>query len=166
MSSRPAPGGSRRHSCRRLASGGVPELPEIETIRRHLAPHVEGRVLERLEIHDARWTLPLAPEEVSAAVEGRRVGRLRRRGKYLVWELEGDAYLLLHLRMTGTLLLDPVGAPPHTRVWLRLDGHDLAYTDPRRFGTGELALGREAHDAFFAARLGLEPFDAEFTTAH
>ena len=92
--------------------------------------------------------------------------RLRRRGKYLVWELEDDAYLLPHLRMTGTLLLDPQGAPPHTRVWLRLDGHDLAFTDPRRFGTGELALGPDALDAFFAARLGVEPFDDEFTPAH
>jgi formamidopyrimidine-DNA glycosylase len=144
----------------------MPELPEVETIRRHLAPHVEGRTLRRLEVLDERWTRPLAGVEVAAAVEGRRVERLGRRGKYLIWELAGDVYLLQHLRMTGTLLLDPLGAPPHTRVWLRLDGHDLAYTDPRRFGTGELALGRAAHDAFFAARLGLEPFDEEFTTAH
>jgi formamidopyrimidine-DNA glycosylase len=144
----------------------VPELPEVETIRRHLVPHVEGRTLHRLEVLDERWTRPLPGREVAAAVEGRRVERLGRRGKYLIWELEDDAYLLQHLRMTGTLLLDPLGAPPHTRVWLRLDGHDLAYTDPRRFGTGEIALGREAHDAFFAARLGLEPFDEEFTTAH
>jgi formamidopyrimidine-DNA glycosylase len=144
----------------------VPELPEVETIRRHLAPHVEGRTLQRLEVLDERWTRPLPGAEVAAAVKGRRVERLGRRGKYLIWELQDDAYLLQHLRMTGTLLLDPLGAPPHTRVWLRLDGHDLAYIDPRRFGTGELALGREAHDAFFAARLGLEPFDDEFTTAH
>jgi formamidopyrimidine-DNA glycosylase len=144
----------------------VPELPEVETIRRHLAPHVEGRVLRALEVLDDRWTRPLAGAEVAAAVQGRRVERLGRRGKYLVWELDGEAYLLQHLRMTGTLLLDPVGAPPYTRVWFRLDGHDLAYTDPRRFGTGELALGGEALDAFFAERLGLEPFDAEFTTAH
>jgi formamidopyrimidine-DNA glycosylase len=144
----------------------MPELPEVETIRRHLAPYVEGRMLRRLEILDERWCRPLAGDELSAALEGRRVERLGRRGKYLVWELEDEAYLLQHLRMTGTLLLDPVGAPPYTRVWLRLDGHDLAYTDPRRFGTGELALGPEALDAFFAARLGLEPFDAEFTAAH
>jgi formamidopyrimidine-DNA glycosylase len=144
----------------------VPELPEVETIRRHLAPHVEGRTLQRLEVLDERWTRPLPGAEVAAAVKGRRVERLGRRGKYLIWELQDDAYLLQHLRMTGTLLLDPLGAPPHTRVWLRLDGHDLAYIDPRRFGTGELALGREAHDAFFAARLGLEPFDDEFTAAH
>jgi formamidopyrimidine-DNA glycosylase len=144
----------------------VPELPEVETIRRHLAPHVEGRTLRTLEILDERWSRPLAGAELSAALEGRVIERLGRRGKYLVWELEDEAYLLQHLRMTGTLLLDPTGAPPHTRVWLRLDDHVLAYTDPRRFGTGELALGGEAVDAFFAARLGLEPFDEEFTIAH
>jgi formamidopyrimidine-DNA glycosylase len=144
----------------------MPELPEVETIRRHLAPHVEGRTLRQLEILDERWSFPLAGAELSAALEGRVIERLGRRGKYIVWELEGEAYLLQHLRMTGTLLLDPQGAPPYTRVWLRLDDHDLAYTDPRRFGTGELALGGEALDAFFAARLGLEPFDEEFTTTH
>jgi formamidopyrimidine-DNA glycosylase len=144
----------------------VPELPEVETIRRHLAPHVEGRTLRRLEVLDERWCRPLARREITDALEGRQVERLGRRGKYLVWELEDDAYLLQHLRMTGTLLLDPVGAPPYTRVWLRLEDHDLAYTDPRRFGTGELALGREALAAFFAARLGLEPFDEAFTGTH
>jgi formamidopyrimidine-DNA glycosylase len=144
----------------------VPELPEVETIRRHLAPYVEARTLRALEVLDERWSRPLSGRALADAVEGRRVDRLNRRGKYLVWELEGDVYLLMHLRMTGTLLLDPVGAPPYTRVWFRLEGHDLAYTDPRRFGTGELALGGEALDAFFAARLGLEPFDEAFTGAY
>jgi formamidopyrimidine-DNA glycosylase len=141
----------------------MPELPEVETIRRHLAPHVEGRKLATLEVLDERWTRPLAGAEVAAAVEGRVVERLGRRGKYLVWELSDDVFLLQHLRMTGTLLIDPPGAPPHTRVWFRLGDHDLAYTDPRRFGTGELALGGEALDAFCAARLGVEPFDEAFT---
>jgi formamidopyrimidine-DNA glycosylase len=144
----------------------VPELPEVETIRRHLAPHVEHRTLTRLEILDERWSRPLAPQELAAAVEGRAVHRLARRGKYLVWELEDDVFLLVHLRMTGTLLLDPRGAPPHTRVWFRLSGHDLAFTDPRRFGTGELALGTDQRDAFLAARLGAEPYDTDFTAAH
>src|SRR6185295_5255096 len=106
----------------------MPELPEVETIRRHLAPHVEGRTLRALEVLDDRWTRPLPGAEVAAAVQGRQVERLGRRGKYLIWELSDEAYLLQHLRMTGTLLLDPAGAPPYTRVWLRLDGHDLAYT--------------------------------------
>ena len=119
----------------------MPELPEVETIRRHLAPHVEGRTLERLEVLDPRCSRPLAPRELADAVEGRRIERLDRRGKYLIWELEDDAYLLQHLRMTGTLLLDPPGTPPHTRAWFELGEHRLAYTDPRRFGTGELALG-------------------------
>ena len=101
-----------------------------------------------------------------AAVEGRRVERLSRRGKYLVWELEDDAFLLMHLRMTGTLLLDPPGAPPYVRVWLRVGDRALAFADQRRFGTGELALGVDALETFFAARLGVEPLDGEFTAAH
>src|SRR5215213_9416213 len=143
----------------------MPELPEVETIRRNLAPHVEGRTLERLEILDARWSRPLAPRELADAVEGRMVERLGRRGKYLIWELSGEAYLLVHLRMTGTLLLDP-GEPAHNRVWFELGDHRLAFTDPRRFGTGELALGEDALDAFLAARLGVEPLDEDFTPEH
>ena len=85
----------------------MPELPEVETIRRNLAPHTEGRTLQRLEILDPRWSRPLAPRELADAVEGRRVDRLGRRGKYLIWELEDEAYLLVHLRMTGNLLIDP-----------------------------------------------------------
>jgi formamidopyrimidine-DNA glycosylase len=144
----------------------MPELPEVETIRRHLAPHVEGRTLARLEVLDPRFSRPLAPEALSDAVSGRVVERLSRRGKYLVWELSDEVYLLQHLRMTGTLLLDPPGTPPHTRAWFELGERRLAYTDPRRFGTGELALGGEALDAFFAARLGVEPLGAGFSGDH
>jgi formamidopyrimidine-DNA glycosylase len=143
---------------------GVPELPEVETIRRQLAPLVRGRVIARLEISDPRWCLPLLPEVVVDAVQRRRVQRLARRGKYLVWELEDDAFLLMHLRMTGTLLYDPPAGAPHERVRLELDdGHELRFCDPRRFGTGELALGTAARDAFFAARLGVEPLDGDLT---
>jgi len=135
----------------------MPELPEVETIRRHLAPHVEGRVLRELEIADPRWCAPLAVAEVAAAVGGREVERLGRRGKYLVFELDGDVNLMVHLRMTGTLLL---AAGRYTRVRFDLgDGEELYFDDPRRFGTGELALGGAARDAFFAARLGPEPWD-------
>jgi formamidopyrimidine-DNA glycosylase len=143
----------------------MPELPEVETIRRNLAPHVEGRTLERLEILDPRWSRPLAPRELADALEGRTIERLGRRGKYLIWELSGEAYLLVHLRMTGNLLIDPE-EPPHNRVWFELGDHRLAFTDPRRFGTGELALGEDARDAFLAARLGVEPLEDGFTAEH
>ena len=145
----------------------MPELPEVETIRRHLAPAVEGRVLEALEVLDERWSRPLAGDEIAAACAGRRVEALRRRGKYLVWELEDDVHLMLHLRMTGTLLLDPPARPPHARVRFAFsDGPVVWFVDPRRFGTGELALGRPARDDFFARRLGVEPLGPDFTSAH
>jgi formamidopyrimidine-DNA glycosylase len=146
----------------------MPELPEVETIRRHLAPRVEGRTLSELEVLDERWCRPLAPAELTAAVAGRVVERLGRRGKYLVWQLSGEVFLFVHLRMTGTLLLDPAVRPGHTRVRFSLDEgeRELLFVDPRRFGTGELALGEDAHDAFFAARLGVEPLGPHFTGAH
>jgi formamidopyrimidine-DNA glycosylase len=153
----------------------MPELPEVETIRRQLAPLVEGRVLRRVEILDPRWSRPLAPGELADALTGRRVERLGRRGKYLVWSFHGDVHLAQHLRMTGAVLADPDPEPAHTRVRMELARRGaargggvvrLAITDPRRFGTGELLLGTDAPEAFFAARLGLEPFDERFTAEH
>ncbi|MDQ6750292.1 MAG: bifunctional DNA-formamidopyrimidine glycosylase/DNA-(apurinic or apyrimidinic site) lyase [Actinomycetota bacterium] len=144
----------------------MPELPEVETIRRRLAPRVEGRVLRRFDVLDARWTRPRPPAEIEAALTGRRVDRLARRGKYLVWELEDEHYLLAHLRMTGALLYDPPLEPAHARARIELsDGHRVVYDDPRRFGTGELAVGAAALQGFFAARLGVEPLDGAFTPA-
>ncbi len=145
----------------------MPELPEVETIRRRLAPLVEGRTLRALEVLDAKWCAPLAPFELRDALEGRVVERLSRRGKYLIWEAEDEVYLLMHLRMTGTVLYD---APPdtlYTRVRIELDdGHRLSFCDPRRFGTGELALGSDALDEFLDERLGVEPLGPDFTTEH
>ena len=88
----------------------MPELPEVETIRRHLAPVVEGRTLAELEVRDPRWCRPLEPAALTAALSGRRIERLHRRGKYLIWILEGEVHLLVHLRMTGTLLVDPTAS--------------------------------------------------------
>ncbi len=166
----------------------MPELPEVETIRRQLAPLVEGRRLVRIEILDARWSRPLAPEELAQALVGRRIERLGRRGKYLVWSFDGDVHLAQHLRMTGAVLAAPDPDQAHVRVRLELgraaragsepDGSSgerarstrgrraLVIVDPRRFGTGELLLGGDALEAFFAARLGLEPFDERFTAEH
>jgi formamidopyrimidine-DNA glycosylase len=145
----------------------MPELPEVETIRRQLAGLVEGRTLVHVSILDSRWCRPLAPSEAQDALRGRTIERLGRRGKYLVWSLSEEVYLAQHLRMTGTVLCDPDPGQTHVRVRIELDsGSHLAIVDPRRFGTGELLLGEEALDAFFEARLGLEPLDERFTVEH
>ena len=142
----------------------MPELPEVETIRRHLAPRLEGRRLAALAIDDPRWCLPLAPNALADACECRRIVALERRGKYLVLVLEANCFLVMHLRMTGTLLYDPEPGQPYRRVTLGLDdAHEVAFCDPRRFGTGELVLGPTALEAFFASRLGLEPLGGALT---
>jgi len=146
----------------------VPELPEVETIRRQLAPVLAGRVLEGVEVLDGRWCEPAAPAEVEDALRGRRIERVGRRGKYLVLELHDDVHLVMHLRMTGNLLLvhaendDP--ARQHLRVRMTLDsGKRLLFVDVRRFGTGAVLLGADARHAYFDARLGVEPLSPGFT---
>jgi formamidopyrimidine-DNA glycosylase len=158
----------------------MPELPEVETIRRQLEPLVRGRKLESVEILDSRWSRPLAPMELADALAGRRVQALGRRGKYLVWSLSGDVHLAQHLRMTGAILCEPIPEPLHVRVRIglgpsRAQGRGggpasgrrrLVIVDPRRFGTGELLLGSEQLERFFAARLGIEPLQEGFTPEH
>jgi formamidopyrimidine-DNA glycosylase len=146
----------------------VPELPEVETIRRQLAPRLEGRTLERIEVLDARWCDPAPPTELAAAVSGRRIERLERRGKYLVLELEHEAFLVMHLRMTGNLLLVAPGEESaeasYLRVRMGLDsGARLLFCDARRFGTGVALLGESARDEYFSSRLGVEPLGPSFT---
>ncbi|HEY1595840.1 MAG TPA: bifunctional DNA-formamidopyrimidine glycosylase/DNA-(apurinic or apyrimidinic site) lyase [Thermoleophilaceae bacterium] len=146
----------------------MPELPEVETIRRQLAPAVEGRVLEELEVLDARWCDPAPPAEVADAVRGRRIEALSRRGKYLIWELDDEVFVAMHLRMTGNLFVVPasedVDDRPHLRARLVLDsGERVLFVDVRRFGTGMVLLGHDALEAYFSARLGVEPLSPDFT---
>jgi formamidopyrimidine-DNA glycosylase len=146
----------------------MPELPEVETIRRQLAPVVEGRVLEELEVLDARWCEPAPPQEVADAVRGRRIEALSRRGKYLIWELEDEVYLAMHLRMTGNLLVVPADEDatgrPHLRARLVLDSRRrVLFVDVRRFGTGIVLLGHDAFEEYFSGRLGVEPLSPQFT---
>jgi formamidopyrimidine-DNA glycosylase len=151
----------------------MPELPEVETIRRQLAPIVVGRTLRAVQILDHRWSAPLMPSELSEALTGRRVLALERRGKYLLWRLDREIALAQHLRMSGAILCDPDPEPTHVRVRIELGARRgaprgeprprLAIVDPRRFGTAQLLLGDPALEAFFAARLGPEPFEARFT---
>src|SRR5690349_23717955 len=81
----------------------MPELPEVESVRRRLVPVLEGRTLGPVEIVDPRLTRPFAPEDVARALEGERVTSLDRRGKYLIVRFESGRALLIHLRMTGSL---------------------------------------------------------------
>jgi formamidopyrimidine-DNA glycosylase len=142
----------------------VPELPEVETIRRQLAPALEGRRLEHIEVIDPRWSEPAPPEAIADALDGRVIERLGRRGKYLIMSMEDDVHLVMHLRMTGNLLLTDE-EPKHTRVRMELDdGQKLLFVDVRRFGTGDVLLGSDALAEYFASRLGVEPLSPDFTS--
>src|SRR6478735_5258755 len=158
----------------------MPELPEVETVRRQLEPELEGRRIERLEVLDARWSRPVAPSELEAAVSGRTIAGLGRRGKYLLLELDGSQTLVMHLRMTGNLVLvegedklDPSEgmrlyegerstSARHLRARFLLDdGRELWFTDPRRFGEAFLIDDGRLPARFEA--LGAEPLSPEFT---
>src|SRR3954470_3576536 len=144
----------------------MPELPEVETVRRALAPVLEGRRLERVRIDDLRLTLPLDPMGVARRLKGERVRAVDRRGKYLVLRFESGRALLVHLRMTGSFRHAPSGrleADAYRRATARLDdGSALGYRDVRRFGTW-LLLEPDEVEPYLARRLGPEPFDAAFT---
>jgi formamidopyrimidine-DNA glycosylase len=144
----------------------MPELPEVETIRRQLAPEIEGRRIDRVEILDPRWCEPALPDEVAQAIEARRIERLDRRGKWLIWELADEVHVVMHLRMTGNLLLVPPGDTDRRfkRVQIDLDdGRHVIFADARRFGTGVVLLGHDAVHDYFQGRVGLEPLGPDFT---
>ncbi|HSC73218.1 MAG TPA: bifunctional DNA-formamidopyrimidine glycosylase/DNA-(apurinic or apyrimidinic site) lyase [Gaiellaceae bacterium] len=144
----------------------MPELPEVETIRLALEPHVVGRTFERVEILDPRLVRPFEPLAVAAELEGERVAALERRGKYVIVRFESGRVLLIHLRMTGSLRHARGGEPgedPYRRAVVRLDdGSDVAYRDVRRFGTWHLLEAEEVDD-YLGRRLGREPLERTFT---
>jgi formamidopyrimidine-DNA glycosylase len=147
----------------------MPELPEVETVRRRLEPVLLGRRFDRVEIFDSRLTRPFDPTEVAAELNAENVAALERRGKYLIVRFESGRALLIHLRMTGTLLHVVGGAvlpenDPHLRAVVRLDdGSDVVYRDVRRFGTWLLAEPGEA-EPYLRTRLGREPLAPAFTS--
>jgi len=148
--------------------GGMPELPEVETIRRRLAPVLEGATIERAEIVDPRLTRPIDPGVVAGALVGERIVALERRGKYLLWRLSSGRTLVVHLRMTGSLRHTADGELPedaYRRATLALDtGAAVGYRDVRRFGTWEL-LEEDHLRPYLDARLGPEPLVASFTAS-
>jgi len=144
----------------------MPELPEVETIRRQLEPAIVGRRIESAEVLDERWTRPKPPGEMERVLQGRTIEAVERRGKYLILGLDGGRALVMHLRMTGNLLLAPHESPPeprHLRVRIHLeDGSELWFTDARRFGHGVVLDGVELEE-YFTTRLGVEPLSEALT---
>lgn len=156
----------------------MPELPEVETIRRQLEPDLGGRRIESAEVLDPYFAKPASAAAFEAAVTGRTITDVGRRGKYLVFEFDDGRSMVIHLRMTGSItLLAPDGSrnPGDARIYAAGDderhlkavfalddGGEIRFSDPRRFGRGFVA-GPDELDAYFAARLGLEPLSPEFT---
>jgi formamidopyrimidine-DNA glycosylase len=144
----------------------MPELPEVETIRQQLEPHLVGRRFDRVEILDPRLVRPFEPVAVAAELEGEEVSALERRGKYLIVRFESGRALLIHLRMTGSLRHAAKGTladDPHRRAVVNLDdGSDVAYRDVRRFGTLQLLEPGEL-EPYLEQRLGVEPLERTFT---
>ncbi len=141
----------------------MPELPEVETVRRRLEPLLIGRTLDEVEIDDWRLVRPHDPAEVAAELRGERVECVDRRGKYLIVRFVSGRTLLIHLRMTGSLLSAPRGSS-HIRAVLSLDDDtEVGYRDVRRFGTWLLLEPGEL-DGYLAERVGEEPLLPAFTS--
>lgn len=154
----------------------MPELPEVETIARELAPLVVGATIRDVAVFTPRTLRSADPEAFRRAVVGRRIRAVGRRAKLLTVELDDGPILAIHLKMTGQLFVHPAARAPdrHTRVVFDLlDGRAVEFRDVRRFGriglarrdpaTGELVgeLGGERHPP----RFGPEPLDPAFTAA-
>jgi formamidopyrimidine-DNA glycosylase len=143
----------------------MPELPEVETIVTDLRPHLSGRIIVSCDLLFPTIVRHPEPEVFVDSIAGMRITAMRRRGKYILIDLENDLVLVVHLGMTGQLRLFKPDAPlsSHTHAVFALDnGLQLRYRDPRRFG--RLLLGTEV--SLLAAkkmpRLGPEPIDPEF----
>ncbi len=140
----------------------MPELPEVETITRDLQPRVVGREIVSVELYWPKALEKPSPEDFVKGIAGRRIESLSRRGKYLIFRLSGEKYLIVHLRMTGRLMhrSGEEAEDPHTRAIFELDdGSQLRYTDPRKFG--KLWLVDDPNEV--VGKLGPEPFSADFT---
>jgi len=150
----------------------MPELPEVETVRRGLAPVMEGAIIARAEVNrpDLRWPFP---RDMGARLARQTVLGLRRRSKYILADLASDETLLIHLGMSGRMLVsgDPLGvfahdhpAPEkHDHVVLHMDnGARITFNDPRRFGAMDLMPTSEAATHPLLARLGPEPLGNQF----
>jgi formamidopyrimidine-DNA glycosylase len=141
----------------------MPELPEVETTRRGLAPHVEGRRIVAVVVRDPRLRWPV-PADLDKRLVGQQVQKVRRRAKYLIFDLD-RGHLLVHLGMSGRLTRLPraTAVKKHDHVDIVFDdGYAMRLTDPRRFGA-VLWLETPAESHALLKDLGMEPLEAGFT---
>jgi formamidopyrimidine-DNA glycosylase len=137
----------------------MPELPEVETIKNELLPYVVGRTLKGVDIFWDKMVRQPSVPEFRARVIGQKITDLSRRGKYLFFHLGSGERLVMHMKMTGSLLIDPPD-DKYARAIFQLDnGAALHFRDPRKFGVMWLA----ADESAVASRLGPEPLDDDFT---
>lgn len=154
----------------------MPELPEVETVRRGLLPAMEGRVIERAEVNrpDLRWPLPA---NMAERLTGKRVLALRRRSKYILADLSSGETLLIHLGMSGRMLVsgitlgaffhDHPAPEKHDHVVLHLsDGARVTFNDARRFGAMDLLPTATAEDHPLLAEIGPEPLGNTFDESY
>ncbi len=147
----------------------MPELPEVETVRRGLEARVVGRRIVQVDVGRERTVRRTSPQALVAGLTGARLVAAGRHGKYLVSPLDTGRSLMIHLRMSGRLLLAPIGAarPPHTHVAMALDsGDELRFVDPRTFG--EVVVFDPEHVADQIpelARLGVDPLSGDLDRA-
>jgi formamidopyrimidine-DNA glycosylase len=138
----------------------MPELPEVETIKNELAPWIVGQSFTQVTILDARLVCDCSAEEVRRGLIGQNVKCLERRGKYLIFHLSNGKSLIMHLRMTGVLLLNPKGVDRYARAIFHFsNGHRLVFSDRRRLG--KMWLVNDASTV--VCKLGPEPLDKSFT---
>jgi len=146
----------------------MPELPEVETVRRGLARCMTGRRIVRAELRRPDLRRPFPPD-LAERLDGARIGALTRRGKYILVELDDTGLLLLHLGMSGRITAGtPVVPPePHDHVVLTLDdGTVVRFNDPRRFGLLDyIARGQEGAHPMLAG-LGQEPLEPGFDAGY
>jgi formamidopyrimidine-DNA glycosylase len=137
----------------------MPELPEVETIKNELLPHVLGRKIEGADIYWDKMIRKPSAKEFSKRVIGQKITGLSRRGKYLFFHLSGGETLVMHMKMTGSLLVNPAN-DKYSRSVLHLDkGIDVHFRDPRKFGK----MWLEKDEAAVVEKLGPEPLDDNFT---
>ena len=143
----------------------MPELPEVETVVRGLRPRLEGRLLSRVLQRRPDLRFPL-PEDFASRLTGRRVLRIARRAKYILAELDSDEVLIVHLGMSGRMLLVDDPAQPleaHDHVVLETDaGTQIRFNDARRFGMMDLAPAAELDAHWLLESLGPEPLSNAF----